>query len=88
MNDGGWNGTVKESCDEHLYTKYTGRPISSQTLTRLTLIWVFHHLAQLPLKNSHQITQNWAGSVTFNIHFNPNKSTRRRDTRQNSSSGL
>ena len=37
-------------------------------LVGLNLIWVFHHLVQLP--NSHYSRQNWADIGTLKIHFN------------------
>ena len=37
----------------------------------LTLIWVFHHLAQQLLPNYHQPKQNWAEGGTTKIQVNP-----------------
>ena len=46
----------------------------------LTLIWVFHHLAQPLLPNSHQLRQNWADITTLQIQVNPTQPTSRWDT--------
>ena len=52
----------------------TGWFICSETWVGLTLIWAFHHLAQLLLPNSHQPKQNWADSGTTKIKVNPTQS--------------
>ena len=39
---------------------FTGCPICSCTWVGTTVIWVFHHLSQPLLPNSHQHRQNWA----------------------------
>ena len=43
----------------------------------LSLIWVFHHLAQPLLPNSHQHRHNWGDSGALKIQVNPTQSMSR-----------